>query len=331
MDNAEIVKYKDYLLNNLRLSGEYDTALGLKRFVLLVEGKTDEAFVKRVVNPDVRCLPVVEIVKARSVFSTTPPTKVNHKEIITTILQRISMFPEAFDFPKGAETWPLFGLVDNDYGTESSFLRVFNLFFTDTHDIETLMLSTDSEVLTRLNGCSISQEEKKKALYLASQLSAFRQAIIEDGSLSQSAISDTDGTTDFSKFTREDRVSLQRLLEHINSHTTPPLSREKLKRIRERIALSMRKVVDNNGLWKKHFALFDIEQDDQLWMKINGHDVLSAVMYVNKTAKEVFSNTGGYAKNRGLEFALSDAYDYSRFKGTRLYKKLSDRGLIGLS
>ena len=328
MDRAEIIKYKDYLLNNLRLSGEYDAALGLKKNVLMVEGKTDEAFVKRIVCPDTRCLPVVELLKARNAFSTSPPAKVNHKEIITTILQRISMFPEAFDFPKGAEKWPLYDLVDNDFGTEASFSRVSKLFFTDTHDIETMMLSTDPELLTRLRGCSISLEETNRALYLAMQLSAFRQAIADNGTLSQSAISNSDGTIDFSKFSEEDRISLPKLIDHLNSQTDSPLSREKLKRTREKIAASMKKLLDKDGLWKKPFSSYTVEQDDPVWMEINGHDVLSAITYVNETAKEVFSNAAGYAKNRDFEFALSESYDYNQLKKTKLHKKLSDNGLI---
>ena len=329
MDKAEIIKCKDYLLNNLRFRGDYEAALGLKRSVLMVEGKTDEAFVKRVLRPDARCLPVVEFMRARNVFSTSPPSRdVNYKEVIITILQRISMFPEAFDFPKGAETWPLYGLVDNDFGTEGAYTRVTNLLFTDTHDIETMMLSTDPELLTRLPDCSISLEDVTRALYLASQLAAFRQAIADNGTLSLRAISGADGTVDYSKFTEDDRISLPMLVDHINSQADSSLSREKLKRTRDKIATGMKKLLDKEGLWKKPISTFTVEQDDPIWMEINGHDVLSAITYVNKTAKEVFSNAAGYAQNRDFELALSKAYDYSQLKKTKLHKKLSDKGLL---
>ncbi len=329
MDKSEIIKCKDYLLNNLRFRGDYEAALGLKRSVLMVEGKTDEAFVKKVLRPDARCLPVVEFMRARNAFNTSLPCRdVNYKEVIITILQRISMFPEAFDFPKGAETWPLYGLVDNDLGTEGSFSRVTNLFFTDTHDIETMMLSTDPQLLTRLPKCSISIEDTTRAQYLASQLSAFRRAIADNGTLYQRAVSNVDGTVDFSKFTEKDRISLPKLVEHINSQTVPPLSREKLKRTRARIAVDMKKLLDKDGLWKKPISAFTLGQDDPLWMDINGHDLLSAITYVNKTAKEVFVNADGYAQNREFEFALSEAYDYNQMKKTKLHKRLSDMGLL---
>lgn len=247
---------------------------------------------------------------------------------VNTVKSFLRHHPEAFDFPKGAEKWPLFGLVDNDFGTEASFSRVSNLFFTDTHDIETLMLATDPELLTRLHRCSISLEETTQALYMASQLSAFRQAIADNGTLSQRAISNNDGTVDFSKFTEEDRISLPKIIDYINSQADPPLSREKLKRTRERIAVDMKKQLDKDGLWKKPLSAFTADQDDPFWMDINGHDVLSAITYVNKTAKKAFSNTPRYALNREFEFALSEAYDYGQFRKTRLHKKLSDKELL---
>ena len=332
MDKAEIIKCKDYLLNNLRLRGDYESALGLKRSVLMVEGKTDEAFMMKILRPDARCLPVVEFMRARSVFSTSPSSRdVNYKEVIITILQRISMFPVVFDFPKGAEKWPLYGLVDHDFGTEGDYTRVTNLFITDTHDIETMMLSTDPELLTRLPNCSISLEDVTRALYLASQLAAFRKAIADNGTLSLRAISDADGTVDYSEFTEDDRISLTKLVEHINRQTEPPLSREKLKRTGDKIAAEMRRQLDKDGRWKKPISAFTAEQDDPLWMDINGHDVLSAMTYVNITAREVFSNANGYAWNRDFEFALSGAYDYSQLKKTKLHKKLSDKGLLAES
>lgn len=329
MDRAEIIKYKDYLLNNLRLHDEYDAALGLKRKTLMVEGTTDEAFIEKILRPDARCLPVIEFIRARNAFSTaSKPQKVNHKEVITTILQRISMFPEAFDFPKGAEKWPLYGMVDNDFGTEASFSRVTNLFFTDTHDIETLMMATDPELLTRLDNCPISVEETKKALYLAGQISEFRKAIADDGTFSQSAISRSDGIIEYAAFTDGDKVNLNKLLEYVNSQTTPPLSKEKLKRTRQRIAGSMRKSIDSDGSWKKPVSVLPVGQDSELWIEINGHDVLSAIIFVNKRAKETFSNASGYSHNRDFEFALLREYDYKQFKKTRLYGKLAAKELL---
>ena len=330
MDKAEIVKYKDYLLANLKLRGEYDSALGMRKSVLMVEGQTDVAFAAHVLRRDARCLPVVELIKARNAFSSSPPPKVNHKEIITTILQHISMFPDVCDFPKGAELWPLYGLIDNDYNTGASFSKVDKLFVTDTHDIETLLIASDADLLTRLQQCPITSEEIRTALYLAKQLSVFRQAMVKNGTINQQAINSPDGTVDFSQFTEGDRINLGKFLQHANSHLASPLSKEKLKRVKDKIAAvpEMKKSLDKEGLWKKANATASYGLDDPLWIDINGHDVLSAIMYVNENAKEVFSNSGGFNRNRDFEFALIDAYDYNQFKKTRLFERLSEKGLL---
>ena len=328
MVNAEINKCKNYLLNNIKLHNDYDAASGLKRPYLMVEGKTDEAFITRVLIPEARCLPVVEFMRAKNAFSTSPPPKVNYKDVITTILKQISFFPDVFDFPSGAEKWPLYGLVDNDFGTERDFTRVTNLFFTDTHDIETLMLSTDLMILTRLSSCSISEDETKRAVYLATQLAAFRKEIADDDVFNIRSINGPDGTVDFSAFTEGDRINLFRFTEHVNNNTNPPISKEKLKRQQAKIMSRMKKHLDKEGMWKKSYTVFEMPKDDPLWMEINGHDVLSAIKYINETAKKAFSNISGYAFDRTFEFALSKAYNYETFRSTRLYNKLLGKGLI---
>lgn len=331
MDNSEIIRYKDNLLTNLKLHGEYDTANGLQNKVLLVEGATDQAFINQIKTQDMRCISVVEFMKTRSAFSTSSssiPTRYNSKEVIITILQRISQFPEVFDFPKGAETWPLYGLVDNDFDTASSFTRVFKLFFTDTHDIETLLLSTDCNLLTRLEQCSLNENEVKTAYYISVQLSEFRQAIIRNGTVNHGVIYNTDGTIDFKAFTNGDRINLSSLMTYINCRLQNPLSREKLKRTRDHIAADLKKLLNKDGLWKKSFDSFSVSKSDDFWMGVNGHDILSAICYVNPNIRKVFINEGKYSQNRDFEMALSAKYDYSCLKGTKLYVKLREAELI---
>ena len=331
MDKTEITKYKDNLLNNLRLRGEYDAAAGLRKKVLLVEGTTDQKFIEHVKGTDTRCLSVADFMRARSAFSTsrTPaPAPYNSKVVITTILKHIAWFPDYFDFPKGAETWPLYGLVDNDFDDCSEFARVTKLFFTDTHDLETMMIATDSELLTRLKQCSISSDDVKAALYIANQLAAFRQAIKENGNLSPGLINASDGTIAFEEFTDGNMVNLAKLVQYINSKADNPLSREKLKKTREAITKALKKKLNKEGFWKKSLESFAVTTDSDFWMDVNGHDVLSAICYKNPSIREVFINQGGYSQNRDFEFALSEAYDYDCLKKTKLYTKLQEAGLL---
>ena len=331
MDKSVVIKYKDNLLNNLRLRGEYDAAAGLRKKVLLVEGATDQKFIERVKRTDIRCLSVAEFMRARNAFSTSRTSVVepfNSRAVIITILKHIAYYPEYFDFPKGAETWPLYGFVDNDFDDSNDYSRVTKLFFTDTHDLETLMLSTDSELLNRLEQCNITADEIKAALYVADQMAAYRKAIKRNGNLNPGLINAPDGTIAFEEFTTGNMVDLFRLLQYINDKSEKHLSKEKLRKTRESIIRDLKKKLDKEGTWKKAFESLAVASDSDLWMNVNGHDVLSAICYKNPSVREVFLNRGGYSKNRDFEFALSEAYDYGCLKKTKLYTKLQAAGLL---
>ena len=331
MDKSEIIKYKDNLLNNLRLLGEYDSASGLHKKVLLVEGSTDQKFIGRIKSGDTRCLAVADFMRARSAFSSSrsaAPVRYNSKVVIIMILKHIAFFPECFDFPKGAEKWPLYGLVDDDNDESGDYARVKKLFFTDTHDLETLMMATDSGLLSRLKECDITADEVKAALYIANQMAVFRRAVRANGNLNAGLINAADGTIEFTAFTEGDKVDLSKLLEYINQKSEKPLSKEKLKRTREAISKGLKKQLDKEGFWKKTLESFTVSPDSDLWMDINGHDVLSAVCYKNPKVKEAFVNRGGYSQNRDFELALSEAYDYDCLKKTKLYTKLQAAGLL---
>ncbi len=331
MDKAEVVKYKNNLLTNLRLRGEYDAAAGIKKKVLMVEGKTDFTFIEPIKSDDTRCLSVADFMKARNAFSTSKTgkqEKYNSKEVIITILKHIAYYPEYYDFPKGAEKWPLYGLVDNDFDNGNALTRVTKLFYTDTHDLETLIISTDSELFSKLEQCTISADEVKAALYIATQLAAYRQAIIRNGVLNPSNIMNPDGTIDYMIFTEDNYINNAILLDYINKKEEKPLPAKKLKKAHKDIINDLKKLLDKDGRWKKSFDSFEITDDSDFWMDINGHDVLSAICYKNRDAMESFDNESGYKYNRDFELALIGVYNYECFKKTMLYKKLESAGLL---
>lgn len=333
MDKSEVTKYKDNLLNRLRFIGEYDVAIGLRKKVLLVEGTTDQKFIEHIKGDNTRCLAVADFMRARSAFSTSrSPSSAPYKSkvVIITILKHIAYFPEYYDFPRGAEKWPLYGLVDNDFDDSNDYARVTKLFFTDTHDLETMMIATDIGLLTRLKECNITVEEVKIALYIANQLAAFRKAIRNrnDEILKAGLINAADGTIEFKAFTVGDKVDLAKLLEYMSKKLAKPLSKEKLKKTRDAISKDLKKQLDKEGFWKKPLNSFVVNYDSDFWMDINGHDILSAICYIKPRVREVFINQGGYNQNRDFEFALSAAYDYGCLKTTKLYTKLQVAGLL---
>ena len=330
MDKDLIKTYVNNLLINLKLHEEYDAAVGLRKKVLLVEGATDRKFIEHIKGNDVCCRSVSDFMKTRNWFSSpsSAPEQFNSKVVIITILKHIAYFPELSDFPKGAEMWPLYGLVDTDFDNSNDYARITKLFFTDTHDIETLMMSTDSELLTRLKQCSISADEVKAALYIANQMATYRQAIRKNGNMNPSLINELDGTIAFEVFTEGNIVDLAKLLQYIDSKSEHKLSKEKLKKTRESIMKNLKKELDKEGCWKKPLESFTVTYESDIWMNVNGHDILSAICYKNPSVREVFNNKGGYNQNRDFELALSEAYNYDCLKKTKLYMKLQTASLL---
>ena len=332
MDNTEIVRYKDYLLNNLGFHGEYDEATGIKRNILLVEGSTDVAFLENIKREETKVCSVADIMRSRAAFSSSSsPEQIpyNSKLVIMELIKHISLIPESIQCPKGADKWPLFGLVDRDFDDGGDYSKYKKLFFTDSHDLETLMLSTDAGLLSRLEQCDISEENLRIALYLSVQLAEYRKAIQQDNNLKSADISEQDGTVDFESFTEEGyTIDLGKLLSHINSKSDEPLSKGNLKKVHQAITVNMRKLLDREGKWKKKFDSFTVDLDGDLWKSVNGHDILSAIRYVNPQAREAFDNSGGHRQNRDFESALIKAYDYKCFKDTELFLKLNEAGLL---
>ena len=333
MDNAALNRYKDNLLNNLYFRKEYDESSGLKKKILLVEGATDKKFIDRIKTRDMRCISVAEFVQARNAFSTRQPSaSVSHKEIIVEILKHLSRYPEMFDFPKGAEMWPLYGMVDNDFDESQQFAPITKLFFTDTHDLETLLIWSDESLLMRLDNCVISKEEINRALYLAGQFSKFRQAVYKvccgDNDLPISVLNTSDGTVNFSAFTENDKISLSRLMDYANQNLgSEKLSPARIKKLTDKVSVELKKYIDRNGVWKKDISSFTAKSDDY-WLFVNGHDILSAMRFVSANANTEFCVSGGFVQNRGFEFVLIEKYAIPCFAKTKLYEKLFSAELI---
>lgn len=202
------------------------------------------------------------------------------------------------------------------------------------------MISTDIEMFTRMKQIQLTNDELKTALYIANQMSAYRQAIKQ--AISQkikqsnkpvqgvdlSIINELDGTVNFGEFVEDKKIILIRLVNYLNTHSNSASSRSGIKITANSIAKLMKKHLNNSGEWKKSIDSFDISDSSDIWMKMNGHDILSAICYVNPLANEIFSSSGSYSLNRSFELALSDAYNYENLKRTKLYSELITAGLI---
>ena len=332
------------VLGSLRLKRDFNEGWlwpeGLK--VLFVEGDTDSAFIDRVRRPDVVCRTVGSALKAQEALredyaraaagargDRNPDfSKTSRKALIMALLRILSDRPEFFSFPKGSGNWPVYGLIDRDWEEVDPYLQLPRLFITDTHDIETLMLSTDRGILGRLGALSVPEEVRRRALWLAGQMAAFRGAFFEEGTIRVRELADEEGFVDYAAFTDNGRIVLEKLIGFLRTRQEERIPPQKLLRAGKRIAAAMKKQLDPSGTWKEGFESFPAEPDGEFWLRTNGHDILSAVCFFLPEARKTFSRKGWYSLNREFEFALVALYDLGAFAGTDLHEKLAGAELL---
>ena len=303
---------------------------GKKAFI--VEGMTDKRFLGRITKPIVLSFSIGELSRARATMLNCN----SQKGIILDIFKRLSNNPDFFGFPKGCGQWDIFGLVDRDYDDETLNFRLPRLFVTDTHDIETLILSTDERILSRINGLHISEEATRLSLYLAGQLAYYRQALYKLSGKKQEIdirnITSSNGTIDFSAFVENDNIVPKKLIKLLYENQGNRLSNEKLNGL-VRSLLSdrqLKKHLDRNGEWKHQKDSFSPDQIEDFWMLVRGHDILSAICFYDPNANTLFQDSGAYSINREFEKTLIDEYDISKFTSTDLYQKMKSEDLVNV-
>lgn len=184
--------------------------------LLIVEGLTDKQFMENIKKEDVICQNVN--------FITCNDSISNCKKVIIDLLDGLYGPPILFKRPKGSENWKVFGMIDKDY---DEYQNKPKCFMTDTHDLETLMLSTAEDLLQKILlekivlpviEFDIQQQiynDVEKALFLAYQLGTMRKLLI--GKISLYGLSVHEGEpVDYSAFVDGDRISLKKLISYLN-------------------------------------------------------------------------------------------------------------------
>ena len=217
------------VLSRIRNDIQTDKFLKRKRSYLLVEGETDKVFIERLTDPErVKCLSMGILSREQDELRTQKQYGNSKEEIINIIYGIAKLHMLLSDCPKDIDEWPLFGLVDRDFDEPMEYAGIDKLFFTDTHDLETLIINTDEEALYKIGSCSISEEDVKKALCLSYQLALSRLSLRgPEGYVHY--INNKDGTVDYQNFTVENTINFYSLLQFINGRLTDKLTDSELK------------------------------------------------------------------------------------------------------
>ena len=323
----EIKKYVNLLLTNIYLKLDYSDLISGNKRLLIVEGVTDRQFIESILKEDVIC----EIAN-KAFGSNVPGNNMNNKRAIEQVVSGLSKFPLAFlNLPERFNSLVVYGLIDMDFDDEYEIQKTNRLFVTDTHDLETLMISSDKGVLNRLENCFVSEEESKKAFYIAYQLGLLRKTIIEtvDERISLKPISGWLGEVNYASFLEGYEINVRKLISYINTNNDEPLSKAKEKKVADKLIANklLRKKLNKDGVWDSRWESFDCS-DTEVWSVMNGHDILSVLRYISQDAYDSFGDEAFNIVNRKFEFALIKAYDYSSLSCTDLYKAMHRENVI---
>lgn len=331
MDTEGINKSINNLVVNLSFKASYFDFLNEDKKLLIVEGQTDKRFIEKHLEEDVLC------VVANKAFGTNAEesqARIKCKKEIVKIVYGLSKIPMLLKIPKELEKKAVYGMVDLDNDNPlSAELSVKRLFVTDTHDLETLIISSDSKILQRIKDCAITSEDVQKALYLAYQLGKTKEVLFDVSERGFEINSVSAGSTrdiDYAFFVNGYEINVKKIVKYICLKSKSEFSSAKEKKIAERAIVDKRlkKRLNKDGVWNTSWNGFSTSKHDDYWKVVNGHDILSLLRYINIDASLKYQDQNIHLLNRAFEMDLIDNYDYRLFVETKLYKKMLSETVI---
>lgn len=330
----EIKRLANLLASNAKFKLDYTAVLNKTRKILLVEGSTDRSFINKIKTDIVDCMVADQVFNNNAVFSTTASKTVNCKNAIATLIFGLTRIPSTFIiYPENIDQWDIYGMVDLDCDELNSGIQIPRLFVTDTHDLETLLISTDDDVFYRIDNCEVSEQDIKKSFFVAYQLAKSRELLgnyHDNQEFNLGAISSGSHKLDFSLFVQDDKISLFDLCKYITENSNNKKSSTKLKKLTTNIVndKSFKKKYNVDGIWKQELSRFDYKTIPDFWISVNGHDILQLIRYYNKEVDAVFDGNDSTKLNRKFETALIEKYDYSKISATQLYANMKAESLV---
>lgn len=317
MNLEAINKSINMLLANISMKYDYASFVEGEKRLLIVEGRTDEKFVEPIIDRDVVCIVANKAFASRGFDEQIA----NSKNAIMQVVYGLSRIPVLIKCPKEILQCSIYGMVDKDYdeGFEE-YLNTSKLFVTDTHDLETLMISTDKDLFSKLEHCSVTDEEVANALHMAYQLGVLKSVLYNY----TRELSFKDIHNHYDKVFSECLINVKSLIGVLNQLNGSILSKGKEQSLLKKVLSDrdLKKKIDKNGRWKEQFKLPSADDRSGFWDIVNGHDVLSALRFHNKTLSSIFSNQNNYALNRDFELALIEKYDYLMLRDTSLFRSM---------
>ena len=296
---------------------------------ILVEGTTDTAFMDRCKKDDVTCISVSNIINGYNRLKKQPGiSQASCKRVICNTVYGLSVIPAKVKCRPEAVNWKLYGAVDQDFDDYEDISITTRLFQTDSHDLETMLLSTDEEAVMRIKEIDITAEQMAKAECLAYEMSKLRQQIPKYSRIPTRLFKGESGIVEFSEITDGPDIDVKKALAYLNRRNGGRSSSSEIKKLLESIIKENGKNIDKNGIFKYGNSHFDPLFFPDFWYDVNGHDLLSALIYVNVNAYYKYYDSKAGELNREFEKDLIAAYEIKRFAKTRMFKRMLDFDLV---
>lgn len=271
---------------------------------LLVEGITDKEFVERLNIKKVQCIAIGTILEADCALKGNKE-KPNNKKVILDVI-------------KGKTGQNCYGLVDKDFDSERRIQEYHkNVLVTPTHDLETLLLSTDKKIF---EAPEMIKESFDIALYVAYLVGCVDKYLLNNGY----------------RYRKLQNDDLEKIITTPVKKLTEITDLTELVNFDNLIDLSIDES-DKTGIRRKikQEHILDVEIDDigekELYETANGHDIANIIRLLCKDCISDFIKGHNHFRStkldRNIEFAIIGKYDLSMFKICKLYKEMSKKGL----
>ncbi len=327
MKLGEIQDKIDLLAAQISLILDYQSYDNNFDNLLIVEGSTDRDFLKQssYLKNNVKCIIANNAFGFKNSLSLQDSPKDNNKNAIIYVVYGLSRIPTLIKIPNGLKRYSIYGMVDMDFNIPNQYVQTNSLFITDTHDLETLMLSTDLDLLGKLDKCQISTNDIRLAFFMAYELGKVK-SLLSEKYFPSSPLSSGVNYNLF--FNRDNLISLPNVL-HLINNIRKRFSSKDLNKIIDELCKKGKRFFDKNGLWKTQFSNFNLsKKPDDFWTTVNGHDILNLLRYIRPDLSSVLPSFSGTGLNRAFEIKLIEKYNFKAFKTTNLYKKMKKEKIV---
>ena len=279
--------------------------------VLLVEGSTDEFFVSRLKIQNFECIAISDVKTAeeklmQSYYNYNKEKQIDKKRNARRdVLNTVDVLNDKYK-----HIAKFYGLIDKDFTTDTSDKIIF---VTPTHDLETLLLSTDDKIFDEnikeayeisihvayLIGKVEKYLQDHGKIYRKLQDNDYRDIIpIQKRQLRLDDVMYLKDLTDFSRL-------LDVLIDENND--------DRLRIIRE-VSQNISNIeIDSYG-------------NDDIYDIANGHDIANIMKLLCKEDIDNFIKShNAEAHDRDVEYAIIAKYDMNNFRNTPLYIDLVER------